>query len=94
PAPGTGRGGCEMARLLVHRVRLEDGRAGGEPVVAECDVLAPTEWNFHPEGAVARVLARLPAPAAAVTVRLPAAAVDPGVALRLAPRATEAACTR
>ena len=28
--------------------------------VVACHVIAPTEWNFHPEGAVATVLERLP----------------------------------
>lgn len=50
----------EMARgLLVHRVQLEG--SGDVARVAECHVLAPTEWNFHPRGAVASALERLPA---------------------------------
>lgn len=49
----------EMARgLLVHSVRL-DG-PGPEARVLACHVVAPTEWNFHPQGAVAQVLASLP----------------------------------
>jgi uptake hydrogenase large subunit len=55
PAPGPdplppGVGLCQVpaARgLLVHRVRI-----AGEQV-AEYRILAPTEWNFHPEGVVA-----------------------------------------
>lgn len=51
----------EMARgLLVHHVQL-DG-AGDNARVASCQVLAPTEWNFHPQGAVAKVLEQLPTP--------------------------------
>jgi hypothetical protein len=51
----------EMARgLLVHHVQL-DG-SGDESRVASCHVLAPTEWNFHPQGAVAQALEQLPAP--------------------------------
>lgn len=48
----------EMARgLLVHWVRLEDSPQG--PRVADCRVLAPTEWNFHPHGVLAQTLAAL-----------------------------------
>jgi hypothetical protein len=50
----------EMARgLLVHHVQL-DG-AGNDPRVLSCHVLAPTEWNFHPHGSVAKALERMPA---------------------------------
>lgn len=46
----------ENARgLLVHHVRFEDGRA------ATYRIVAPTEWNFHPEGAVAAALVGAPA---------------------------------
>jgi len=47
----------EMARgLLLHWVQLDaDGK------VADYRVVAPTEWNFHPEGALARALRVLPA---------------------------------
>ncbi|MFT7774478.1 hypothetical protein [Roseateles sp.] len=49
-AAGEGLAWVEMARgLLVHYACL-DG------VVAGYRVLAPTEWNFHAEGAVARAL--------------------------------------
>jgi hypothetical protein len=38
--------GVEMARgMLMHWVRLEDGK------IAEYRIVAPTEWNFHPRGA-------------------------------------------
>lgn len=51
----------EMARgLLVHHVQL-DG-TGDDARVASCQVLAPTEWNFHPQGAVAQALEQLPTP--------------------------------
>jgi hypothetical protein len=36
--------------LLVHRVGLVDGR------VARWQIVAPTEWNFHPRGALATEL--------------------------------------
>ncbi len=49
----------EMARgLLIHYVRL-DGQ-GSDARIGTCRVLAPTEWNFHPHGAVAEVLETLP----------------------------------
>jgi hypothetical protein len=46
---------CEMARgLLLHWVQLDaEGR------VADYRVLAPTEWNFHPQGVLAKALATL-----------------------------------
>ncbi|MEO8120583.1 MAG: hypothetical protein ABI606_14850 [Rhodoferax sp.] len=51
----------EMARgLLVHHVQL-DG-PGDDARVASCQVLAPTEWNFHPQGAVAQALEQLTTP--------------------------------
>jgi coenzyme F420-reducing hydrogenase alpha subunit len=52
---GTGIGQVEAARgRLVHRVVLDDGYVG------RYQILAPTEWNFHPAGVVARGLASLP----------------------------------
>jgi len=92
---GEGLAWCEMARgLLVHRVRLAaPGHAG--PVqgrradteattrIAEYDVVAPTEWNFHVDGPVAQALRRLPPDAAPAQVRLLAAAFDPCVEVRV-----------
>jgi hypothetical protein len=65
---------CEMARgLLLHWVQLDpQGR------VEDYRVLAPTEWNFHPDGALARALAELPAHDTAAAWCL-AAAFDPCV---------------
>ena len=72
----------EMARgLLVHRVELN--ATGAATTVRACNVLAPTEWNFHPQGVVAQHIARLGAdePAAVIDrrVRLLMAAFDPCV---------------
>ncbi|MBI4725330.1 MAG: nickel-dependent hydrogenase large subunit, partial [Rhodomicrobium sp.] len=51
---GTGIAQVEAARgRLIHAVVLEDGR------VEQYRILAPTEWNFHPDGAAARGLQRL-----------------------------------
>ncbi|PZP32367.1 MAG: hypothetical protein DI603_10045 [Roseateles depolymerans] len=75
---------CEMARgLLLHWVRLEPGEAR----VRDYRVLAPTEWNFHPQGVLAAALAA--APAADDVARL-AVALDPCVDFAVRP-AREAA---
>lgn len=43
--PGTGMGGVEAARgFLWHRVEMANGR------IKRYQILAPTEWNFHPKG--------------------------------------------
>jgi len=58
-APGEAIAWVEMARgLLMHHVQLEG--QGDAARVAACQVIAPTEWNFHADGAVARALERLP----------------------------------
>jgi hypothetical protein len=65
---------CEMARgLLLHWVRLDGG------AIDDYRVLAPTEWNFHPGGALARALTAL-APGDMVAASTLAAAYDPCVA--------------
>ena len=99
-APGEGMAWCEMARgLLIHWVRVEPLPAVPDAPcrVADCRVLAPTEWNFHPFGVVARLLAAMPCSTSESRVHLLAAAFDPCVALRVqrcAPREMEGACTR
>ncbi|MCF8155569.1 MAG: nickel-dependent hydrogenase large subunit [Rhodoferax sp.] len=46
---------CEMARgLLLHWVQLDEQHR-----VQDYRVLAPTEWNFHPDGALAQALTQL-----------------------------------
>ena len=51
PAKNTGIAVVRTARgLLMHHVRLERG------VVADYAIVAPTEWNFHPDGPFARDL--------------------------------------
>jgi len=72
----------EMARgLLIHQVSLDDAAPGTVPRVAACQVLAPTEWNFHPQGVAAQALATLPAdtPDLIARVQLLMAALDPCV---------------
>lgn len=83
PAPGEGLAWSEMSRgLLLHWVRLEEGPTARDPDtarVAVYRVVAPTEWNFHPDGALAQALA-VPGvtPSAA---RLAAATLDPCLAI-------------
>jgi hypothetical protein len=49
---GAGLGLAETARgLLLHRVRVERG------VVTDYSIVAPTEWNFHPQGPLPQALA-------------------------------------
>ncbi len=51
----SGIGIVETARgCLVHRVNLRGG------IVERYRIVAPTEWNFHPEGALAQALLALP----------------------------------
>jgi hypothetical protein len=55
-ADGSGIAWVENARgLLTHHVHFDAGRAD------VYRILAPTEWNFHPEGALARALSGVPA---------------------------------
>lgn len=50
----SGIGQVATARgQLLHRVDLAEG------VVSRYQILAPTEWNFHPQGVVAKALATL-----------------------------------
>lgn len=66
---------CEMARgLLLHWVQLDAAQQ-----VQDYRVLAPTEWNFHPQGALAQALTQLDA-ADAASARCLGAAYDPCVA--------------
>lgn len=72
---GVGIARVEAARgQLAHWLRLEDGR------VADYRILAPTEWNFHPQGALALGLQTLPADDRLVQrARLLVDAIDPCV---------------
>lgn len=52
PAPGTGLARVETARgLLLHLIQVNDDR------LARYAIVAPTEWNFHPQGAFVGELA-------------------------------------
>jgi len=75
---GVGLARVETARgLLLHLTQVKDGRVGGYVIVA------PTEWNFHSQGAFASELAACPAATrdeAAMLARRLALALDPCVA--------------
>lgn len=58
---GTGMAWTETARgLLLHWVRLEHTADGLERIAA-CRIVSPTDWNFHPRGALAQWLGGLAA---------------------------------
>lgn len=84
---GEGIAWSEMSRgLLVHWVR--SAPHGGQATVRDCRVLAPTEWNFHPDGALARALA---APGLATdAVRAAVSALDACVEVDLPATTSEA----
>ncbi|MCM2308831.1 MAG: hypothetical protein NDI91_15330 [Sulfuritalea sp.] len=57
--PGRGRALVETARgLLMHEIALEGGH---EERIADYFIVAPTEWNFHPQGPLAGWLLGRPA---------------------------------
>lgn len=80
-APGAGVGWVETARgLLVHTVEIAAGR------IRRYRVVAPTEWNFHPRGALVAGLAGVEAPqehAVRELARLAVQSLDPCVAARV-----------
>ncbi|HTN47984.1 MAG TPA: nickel-dependent hydrogenase large subunit [Burkholderiaceae bacterium] len=77
-APGVGLGLAETARgLLLHQAEVRDGR------VQRYRIVAPTEWNFHADGALRKgLLGRAVADGAAAShdASLLAQALDPCVA--------------
>ncbi len=78
-ADNVGMAAVETSRgLLLHVVRLADG------VVADYRIVAPTEWNFHPAGALAEALAplvgKVSADTAVARARLQCQSLDPCVA--------------
>lgn len=78
---GVGLGVVEAARgLLAHRVEVVDG------VIRRYQILAPTEWNFHPDGPLARGLrgqAMADGPALPRLARMLVCALDPCVACEI-----------
>lgn len=84
---GEGIAWIEMARgLLLHRVTLD--RLDESARIADCRVIAPTDWNFDPDGVVARLIERLPPGNDETTLRglrAVIAAYDPCVPVRISP---------
>ncbi|CUW40981.1 Hydrogenase expression/formation protein HupK [Magnetospirillum sp. XM-1] len=75
---GSGLGVVEAARgLLAHRVELREG------LLSAYRILAPTEWNFHPDGPLARGLMGACGPDLAGRAALLAASLDPCVPFRI-----------
>ncbi len=78
---GLGLAAVQTARgLLLHQVRLADGR------ITDYRIVAPTEWNFHPQGALFRGIAGTEAPDEATLVArtgLAVHALDPCVGFRI-----------
>lgn len=81
-APGVGRALVETARgLLMHEIALDGER------IADYVIVAPTEWNFHPQGTLAGWLAGADAAdraALRARVALAVATLDPCVRWELA----------
>ena len=79
--PDEGLGAVQTARgLLLHRARMADS------TVEDYQIVAPTEWNFHPHGALVDGLGRLEADdevALSRRARLAVQALDPCVACRI-----------
>jgi Ni,Fe-hydrogenase I large subunit len=77
-ADGAGLGMVEAARgLLAHRVELREG------LLSAYRILAPTEWNFHPDGPLARGLMGASGPDLEGRAALLAASLDPCVPYRI-----------
>lgn len=75
---GSGLGVVDAARgLLAHRVELREG------LLSAYRILAPTEWNFHPDGPLARGLMGASGPDLEGRAALLAASLDPCVPYRI-----------
>jgi hypothetical protein len=84
---GQALGWCEMARgLLLHWVQLD---AQGQ--VQAYQVVAPTEWNFHPDGALAQALKQL-APQDTTGAALLGKAFDACVDCQVSPTPSTESC--
>ncbi len=76
--PGLGQAAAARGQLL-HRVRVEND------CIVSYQILAPTEWNFHPQGVLAKSLATLQGDVAQMQqqARLLINAIDPCVGYEL-----------
>ena len=81
--PDAGLGWCEMSRgLLMHAVQVQRPSPEAAPTITRYRLQAPTEWNFHPDGALAHWLRQTPpTPDGLRQARLAATALDPCVQL-------------
>ncbi len=81
PAPATGFSATDTARgILLHLAQIDKDR------VVSYRIVAPTEWNFHPQGAFVQGLAGFAADtvqAAEQAAKLMAHALDPCVAYQV-----------
>lgn len=82
PPVGDGVAMCQVTAargLLMHRLDMREGR------VYDYHIVAPTEWNFHPDGVVAQGLYRLRGDGETLKrqASLWIAAIDPCVEYRL-----------
>ena len=71
--------------LLIHQMRLAARPAGEPAFIADYRIVAPTEWNFHPDGAFmreARAAAHCGTASLRHRLRALALALDPCVAVR------------
>jgi hypothetical protein len=79
--PGRAAAWVEMARgLLVHALEADGDR------IAHYAIVAPTEWNFHPQGALVAALENQPATGLAAArhlVEVAASVLDPCVTLEV-----------
>ncbi|MGB0733735.1 MAG: nickel-dependent hydrogenase large subunit, partial [Pontibacterium sp.] len=81
----AGLGALTTARgLLVHYAHVVDGKVNGYRIVA------PTEWNFHPQGSVHALLkgAHIPSGNLAQVVKHVVALIDPCVEYHVTVKAT------
>ncbi|MDR3737008.1 MAG: nickel-dependent hydrogenase large subunit [Acidobacteriaceae bacterium] len=75
---GVGFGVVGAARgVLAHRVEIADGH------IRRYQILAPTEWNFHPRGALARGLRGMSGVSLKTFAHLMVAAFDPCVSCQI-----------
>jgi hypothetical protein len=83
-AQGEALAWSETARgLLLHRVCLE--RNSDTLQISDYQIIAPTEWNLHPQGVLAQALSSLPSddPRSQRQAELLMAAFDPCIAFTL-----------
>ncbi|MBT3348346.1 MAG: hypothetical protein HOM84_01380 [Thiotrichales bacterium] len=81
---GSGIGRAQAARgELIHHVKIDEKE--GKEIIKKYQILAPTEWNFHPEGVVAASLKTLnmKSPTIFEEATLIIGAIDPCVAYNL-----------